>query len=167
MRKGEKGILILSVVLIVGLGAVKIWQNSGQEEPDRGIPYYSTAPAALQSAAGDLIRKYRCRECHTIWSVRDMTANVPAPALDGIGSLRDEAWLRSYLSAPNPQAILPSRLKPQYRMPSFADIPAADLEILITYLASLKVQDWYLEETRKAEQEKLTGRPYVSSQKKE
>jgi len=82
---------------------------------------------------------------------------VPSPMLDGMGSLRDEAWLYAYLSAPDPQSILPSRLKKEYRMPSYAGLPEAERRTLAAYLASLRVRDWYLAETRRMEQEKLTG----------
>jgi len=82
---------------------------------------------------------------------------VPAPMLDGIGSLRSEAWLFAYLSAENPQSILPSRLKPEYRMPSFARLSDAERRTLAGYLASLQVKDWYLEQTRRLEHDKLTG----------
>lgn len=82
---------------------------------------------------------------------------VPAPALDGIGSLRDEKWLFDYLSAVNPQSILPSRLKQEYRMPSYADLPENDRRTLARFLGALKVKDWYLDETRAAECRKLTG----------
>lgn len=85
---------------------------------------------------------------------------VPAPALDGMGSWRDEGWIYNYLSAVNPQSIVPSRLKEQYRMPSFADIPEDDRRTLAQYVASLKVEDWYLEEAKKAAYEKLTGKEY-------
>jgi hypothetical protein len=85
---------------------------------------------------------------------------VPAPILDGMGSLRSEDWLYQYFSAINPQAILPSRLKKEYQMPSYAHLPDSERRLLARYMASLKVQDWYLEETRKAEHEVLTGQEY-------
>lgn len=47
-----------------------------------------------------------------------------------------------------------------YRMPSYAHLSEQERQTLAAYVASLKVQDWYLEETRKAEYEKLTGKPY-------
>jgi sulfur-oxidizing protein SoxX len=90
---------------------------------------------------------------------------VPAPILDGMGSLHDEAWFFQYFSAPDPQKILPSRLKPEYRMPSYAQLPEHDRRLLAQYMASLKVQDWYLQETRKAEYEKLTGKEYPNDKK--
>jgi len=37
-------------------------------------------------------------------------------------------------------------LKPEYRMPSFKDMPETDRRVLARYLASLKVEDWYLDE---------------------
>lgn len=92
-----------------------------------------------------------------------MSANVPAPVLDGIGSLRDEQWFYAYFSAENPQAILSTRLKKMYQMPSYAHLPEDERKILASYMASLKVQDWYLEETKKAEFEKLTGKPYLGT----
>ena len=45
-------------------------------------------------------------------------------------------------------------------MPSYASLPEQDRRVLAQYLASLKVKDWYLEQTRKAEYEKLTGLEY-------
>jgi len=92
-----------------------------------------------------------------LWTVRDLIKAVPAPILDGIGSLHDESWFYQYFSAVNPQSILPSRLKAEYRMPSYAHLSENERRLLARYMASLKVQDWYLEETRKAEHEKLTG----------
>lgn len=45
-------------------------------------------------------------------------------------------------------------------MPSYAHLPEQDRKVLAAYMASLKVKDWYLEETKKAEYEKLTGKDY-------
>jgi hypothetical protein len=71
--------------------------------------------------------------------------------------LRDEGWLYTYLSAENPQLTLPSRLKKEYQMPSYATMPEDERRTLAAYLASLKVKDWYLKETRAAECTALTG----------
>ena len=110
--------------------------------------------------AGDLYRSNNCRHCHSLWSVKSALESVPAPALDGIGSLRSEDWFYQYFSSPDPQNILPSRLKAEYRMPSFAQLPDGERRTLAKYMASLKVKDWYLEGTRAAEYEKLTGKAY-------
>ncbi len=160
MKRGEKLILAgmaLSVAIVAGY---TLYTNPGKNDPDKGIPFYSTASADLAHDAMAVYDRNSCKDCHTLWAVRDMLQAVPAPALDGIGSLHDEEWFFSYFSAPDPQAIIHSRLKKQYRMPSFASLPESDRRLLAKYMASLKVQDWYLEETRKAEYEKLTGREY-------
>ncbi len=155
MRRGELAVLA-AIGLLVGAGVIR----AAVERPtarDREIPFYSTAPAALAQTAGDLLRHYDCRQCHSLWTTRDPLQAVPAPMLDGMGALRSEAWLFDYLSAPDPQAILPSRLKPEYRHPSYAGMPPADRRVLARYLASLQVRDWYLDQTRRLEHDKLTG----------
>lgn len=161
MRKGEIGIFVLIVVISAIVMLVKGWNVAQEKEKDPGIPFYSTSTADLASRASVLYRKYDCRDCHSLWGVRSAMQAVPAPSLDGIGSIRDEKWLFDYFSAADPQAILPSRLKQQYRMPSLAEIPEEDRRIMAQYFATLKVEDWYLEETRKSEYEKLTGKDYV------
>ena len=160
MKKGEKGILLGIVSFVVIAASVKGWMMSQEQEKDPGIPYYSTASEELAMKASALYRKYECRDCHALWGLRNIMQAVPAPALDGMGSLRDEKWLYDYFSADDPQSIIPSRLKPRFRMPSFAKIPEEDRRMLAAYISSLKVQDWYLEETKKAAYEKLTGKEY-------
>jgi hypothetical protein len=158
MKRGEKAVLFL-IVLLVGAGMSRsLFQN--EEKHDHDIPFYSTAAPELAREAMDLYRKTGCKDCHTLWTMKDLLQSVPAPMMDGIGSLHSEAWLYDYLSSVNPQAIIPSRLKREYRMPSYAGLSETDRHILAGYLASLKVQDWYLEQTKKAEYEKLTGMEY-------
>ncbi len=155
MKRGEKAVLLV-IGLVAAAGVLRAVVHPASRR-DGEIPFYSTASGELSSSAGDLLRKYNCRACHSLWSTRDLTQAVPAPMLDGIGSLRSQSWLYDYLSAPNPQSILPSRLKPQYRMPSYANAPEGERQQLASYLASLQVKDWYLEETRRLEHDKLTG----------
>jgi sulfur-oxidizing protein SoxX len=157
MRKGEKSIIIIIAVIVVGMMAWNYHRQRERTPQDTSIPFYSTASAELSQQAGELVRQHECRSCHTLWTLRDMMRAVPAPALDGIGSLRDHDWLYAYLSADNPQSILPSRLKQEFQMPSYAGVPERERRILAEYLASLKVEDWYLEEARIAECSKLTG----------
>ncbi|MDA1107308.1 MAG: c-type cytochrome [Proteobacteria bacterium] len=160
MRTGEKWIWGLIAAIALWAVGKTLWQLGTQQEPDPGIPFYSTATPEITRAGSDLYRQLNCKNCHTLWTMRNMLESVPAPALDGIGSLRDETWFYNYFSAPDPQSILPSRLKQQYRMPSYAHLPEHERRVLAAYMAGLKVQDWYLEETRKAEYEKLTGKDY-------
>jgi hypothetical protein len=160
MKKGEKGILLGLLIFSIVAMAVKGWMTSQNSEEDPGIPFYSTASEELATKASVLYRKYNCRDCHALWGLRSIMQAVPAPSLDGMGSLRDEEWLYNYFSSEDPQSIVPSRLKMKYRMPSFAQIPEADRRMLAKYISSLKVEDWYLEETKKSAYEKLTGKEY-------
>ena len=163
MRRGEILILATIGVVVAGLMIRNVIRLRSGAEPDRGIPFYSTATPGLMREAGELYRSNNCRGCHSLWTVKSALESVPAPALDGIGSLRTEQWFYDYFSAADPQRILPSRLKLEYRMPSFANLSDDDRHTLARYMASLKVQDWYLEGTRAAEYEKLTGKEYSQS----
>jgi cytochrome c553 len=161
MRKGEKGIFIAMGVSIAILAAIKFYQTSKETEPDPGIPYFSTASKELTAEAARIMKDGDCKACHSLWGTRDFMQAVPAPPLDGMGYFRDEEWLYSYFSAEDPQSILPTRLKPEYRQPSFAHFSEQDRRALAKYIASLQVEDWYLEETKKRRYEKLTGKKYV------
>jgi sulfur-oxidizing protein SoxX len=156
MKQGEKIILAATAAVVVVLAGYKV----ATREPDRGIPFHSTASPALAWDATAIYDRLSCKSCHSLWTERDMLQAVPSPALDGIGSLHSEDWFYTYFSAENPQTIVPSRLKKEYRMPSYAHLPEQERRTLAQYMASLKVEDWYLAETRKAEYEKLTGKEY-------
>lgn len=160
MKRGEKIVLAVIAVIVLSLMGRNFWHIENVHEVDKGIPYYSTAPAELTRDAMEVYRQQGCKGCHSLWTVRNMMESVPAPILDGLGSLHSEEWFYQYFSAVNPQAIQPSRLKLEYRMPSYAKLTEHERHLLASYMASLKVQDWYLEETRKAEYEKLTGKEY-------
>jgi sulfur-oxidizing protein SoxX len=158
MKRGEGAVLAL-IGLAVVAGVVHSLLHA-EEKHDRDIPFYSTATHEEASAAMDIYRSNGCKSCHSLWTLQDAMQFVPAPMLDGIGSLRSESWLYAYLSSPDPQAILPSRLKKEYQMPSYAALPESQRQLLAKYMSSLKVKDWYLEQTKKAEYEKLTGLEY-------
>lgn len=160
MRAGEKAILAFIAVMVVGMIGYRAMQPGSVTDRDQGIPFYSTAAPALRHKAEVIYKRLGCSDCHSLWMVRNMLETVPAPALDGIGSLREEQWLYRYLSAEDPQAILPSRLKPEFQMPSYAQLPDEERRLLAAYMSSLKVEPWYLEQTKKAEYEKLTGKKY-------
>lgn len=159
MRKGEKVVIALMISSV----ALMAWYK-GKESPiddkNLDVPFYSTASKDVADRAGVLIRQLNCRNCHSLWGVRDLSQAVPAPALDGMGMFRDEKWLFDYFSSDNPQEILSSRLKPEYRMPSFSSLSVNERQDLASYIASLKVYDWYFEDAKKARYEKLTGEDY-------
>lgn len=160
MKQGEKIVFVVIAIVVVGFMVRNLWLLNTSKEVDKGIPYYSTASATLERAAMDIYRQQNCKSCHSLWTVRDLMKSVPAPILDGMGSLRSEDWFYQYFSAINPQAILQSRLKKEYQMPSYAQLPESDRRLLARYMSSLRVQDWYLEETRRAEHEILTGQKF-------
>lgn len=158
MRKGEKVIIGGLALFAVVAMSYRGFQVATQEVKDPGIPFYTTADAGLTKAATLLIKEHNCKSCHSLWATRDMMQNVPAPRLDGMGSLKTEQWLFDYFSAELPQDILPSRLKPRYRMPSYAKLSEVDRRTLAQYVSSLKVEDWYLDEVKAHEYVKLTGK---------
>jgi sulfur-oxidizing protein SoxX len=159
MKRGEKAILALIGVFLV-VGVIRSMLH-GEGKHDREIPFYTTATHDLSVKGMAIYNKNGCSVCHSLWTMKDILESVPAPMLDGIGSLRSEAWLYAYLSSPDPQLILPTRLKKQWSMPSYASMPDGDRHLMAQYLASLKVKDWYLEQTKKSEYEKLTGKDYT------
>ncbi len=161
MRAGEKNILIVIGALVIVMMGYRAMHMTA-DEPDPGIPFYTTATAEMKREAEIVYKDNDCSNCHALWMVRNMLESVPAPPLDGIGSLRDEQWFYSYFSAENPQAILPTRLKEEYRMPSFAHLSERDRRLLAAYMSSLKVESWYLDEVKRTEYEKLTGKKYQS-----
>ncbi|NOX42876.1 MAG: cytochrome c [Gammaproteobacteria bacterium] len=160
MRIEEKKIFVIIGVAIALVVAVKAILGHYNTTDDPGIPFYSTASKEVSNKALLIYKKNECKNCHTLWTQRNIMQTVPAPPLDGIGSIRTETFFYEYLSAEDPQLILPSRLKKEFQMPSYAHLLDDDRKILAAYMASLKVKDWYLEETRKREYEKLTGKKY-------
>lgn len=165
MRKGEKIIFGAMLVSVIVLITVKVIKHDPDAGDDPGIPFYSTASSEIETSAAKTMHLLSCKKCHSLWGTRDFTQSVPAPALDGMGMFRSEEWLYKYFSAENPQEILPSRLKEEYRMPALV-LVASDQELkdLAKYIASLKVEDWYFEETKKARFEKLTGKEYKTDE---
>ena len=157
MKRGEKGILIGMVVVVLTLMVVNFFRQQGLDEHAKDIPFYTTANPELSRQGGLLYKRLACKKCHSLWTVKDIMQTVPAPAMDGMGSLRSEDWLFKYFSAENPQAILSSRLKKEFQMPSYSALSLDDRKLLSAYISSLKVEDWYLEETKRAECKKLTG----------
>jgi len=161
MRTGEKvifgGLFAFAVIAV----SFKTWQVATDDEVDPGIPFYTTANDELTNKASLIIKNNNCKDCHSLWATRDITQNVPAPRLDGMGTLKSEKWLYEYFSSETPQEIIPSRLKQKYRMPSYAKLSEENRRLLASYIFSLKVEDWYLEEVLKHEYEKITGEDYT------
>lgn len=157
MRTGEKLILGGMAILLAGLMVRNYIGFSETPDQEKSIPFYSTASKELTIAGDAIYKAQNCKKCHSLWTIKNLMATVPAPVLDGIGSLRSEEWLLAYFSSEDPQKILKGRLKEEWSMPSYAHLPQEDRETLAAYMASLKVEDWYLEDLKKLEYKKLTG----------
>lgn len=71
----------------------------------------------------------KCKVCHSIGGDAGKLADKGGP-LDGVGTKRDEAWLRAYLADPKSKI-------PDAKMPNLKLAPA-DLDALVAYLLSLK-----------------------------
>ncbi|MBI5136316.1 MAG: cytochrome c [Nitrospirae bacterium] len=130
MRKGEKVVWGLTAIITASaLYVGYVVYNA----PAKVMPTYQVESAA--AAQGEAVyRRNACDACHRIWDVGGHQGGV----LDGIGSRRSEQWLTAYLSADNPQAILPSQVKKFFQMPSFASMPETDRADLVAFLFSLK-----------------------------
>ena len=66
----------------------------------------------------------KCKSCHSIAGVAGPMAKLGGP-LDGVGSKRDEAWLRAYLT------------DPKSKMPKLP-LSAEDMDAVVKYMLSLK-----------------------------
>ncbi|MFQ5508122.1 MAG: c-type cytochrome [Leptospirillia bacterium] len=133
MKKGEKVIWgVAGVVTICALYTGYVVYRS----PAKLMPTYQVE--SVEASRGELVyRKNSCPSCHRIWRL----GGTKGGALDGIGSRRSAAWLTKYLSTDNPQAILPSTVKPFYQMPSFQDLEAGQRADLVAFLMSLKERE--------------------------
>ena len=124
--------MIWGTAALIAASALYVGYAVYQAPPERMPTFQVESPAA---ARGELVyRKHNCNACHRIWNL----GGSKGGPLDGIGSRRDPDWLTRYLSAENPQVMLPSTQKKIYQMPSFTMIRGEDLEDLVAFLDSLK-----------------------------
>lgn len=71
----------------------------------------------------------KCKVCHSLAGVKGQKAELGGP-LDGVGSKRDEAWLREYFK--DPKSKIPNAKMPKLNLPS------EEWDALVAYLLSLK-----------------------------
>jgi mono/diheme cytochrome c family protein len=81
--------------------------------------------------AGDPPEIYdqKCKSCHSIGGVGGPMAKFGGP-LDGVGSKRDEEWLRAYFADPKSKIA-------DSKMPKL-NLPEAEWDTLVQYMLSLK-----------------------------
>lgn len=94
----------------------------------------SSATLGAQGAAAGqkVFEAQKCSMCHSV----DGKGNAKGP-LDGVGSKYKEAELKAWLTDPAGMATKANATR-KPPMKSFASLPAADLDSLVAYLASLK-----------------------------
>ena len=80
-------------------------------------------------ADGQQIYDQKCKVCHSIGGVGGPMAKMGGP-LDGVGSKRDDAWLRAYLK--DPKSTMPDAKMPNLKLSD------ADLDAVTRYLLTLK-----------------------------
>jgi len=90
----------------------------------------AAAPAAADESAVErgkvVYDEQRCAACHAIGG----TGNRRHP-LDGVGARLDASALRTWI-------VAPATMNPKVAKPRYDDLPAADLDALVAYLASLR-----------------------------
>lgn len=90
----------------------------------------SLALAATASAADPpAVYKTKCELCHSIGGQGGMKKDLGGP-LDGVGTKRDEAWLRAYFADPKSKI-------PDAKMPKMPLSPA-EWDEIVAYMLTLK-----------------------------
>jgi len=87
------------------------------------------AGSVVRAADGAAIYEQKCKMCHSIGGVGGKMAKTGGP-LDGVGSKRDEAWLRAYFGDPKSKI-------PNAKMPKM-NLPKEDWDAVIQYMLTLK-----------------------------
>ena len=85
--------------------------------------------AAASADDGQALYDKKCKSCHSIGGQGGKFADKGGP-LDGVGSKRDEAWLRAYFADPKSKI-------PDAKMPKLKLAPA-EWDALVKYMLTLK-----------------------------
>lgn len=94
-----------------------------------GVSLALAATSAWSAEDGKAIYEKSCKSCHSIAGEGGKMKAMGGP-LDGVGSKRDAAWLKAYLSDPKSQI-------PTAKMPKLPLNPE-QLEATIQFMSSLK-----------------------------
>lgn len=90
-----------------------------------GGPGLEAVPSALR-LGGALVDREDCRQCHRILG----EGGRRGPELSALAGRRDRAWIVGHFR--EPKAFTPAS-----RMPSFRELPEAELEAMADYLLAL------------------------------
>ncbi|GFE60941.1 cytochrome c family protein [Geobacter sp. AOG2] len=110
---------------LFALTAATACTKNDANRPVEKSPEQTVAPE--QKLTGEQLFKTKCAQCHKV----NNQGGVVGPDLTAIASRKDAASLQDFLKDPKKQ-------NPSTAMPSFADLPADDLQALVGYLGSLK-----------------------------
>jgi ubiquinol-cytochrome c reductase cytochrome b subunit len=113
--------------------------EGGANDPDKDIPSLlaftsrlsqgpldlSRVPARVREG-GAIVEREECRSCHEVYG----EGGHKGPSLKGLLGRRDATWLVAHFK--DPKALVPKS-----RMPSFRDLPEADLAAMADFLLAL------------------------------
>lgn len=94
-----------------------------------GALFLTLSGAAGAEEDGKALYDKKCKLCHAIGSDRGAKAEIGGP-LDGVGSKRDEAWLRAYLA--DPKSKVEGAKMPKLKLTD------GELTALVKFMLSLK-----------------------------
>jgi mono/diheme cytochrome c family protein len=109
MRKGQVvgGLLVASLWLLAGTGTVFAGADEGKK----------------------VFETKKCITCHTLGSEKGPMAKLGGP-LDGVGTKRDAAWLKGYLT--DPKSKIPNAKMPKQKLTE------KEIDDLVQYVLTLK-----------------------------
>jgi nitric oxide reductase subunit C len=91
--------------------------------------FFMLSGTALAEEDGKALYDKKCKLCHAIGDDRGAKADLGGK-LDGVGSKRDEAWLRAYLT--DPKSKIEGAKMPKMKLSD------AEMDALVKYMLSLK-----------------------------
>ena len=129
LRTAER-VVVIAAVVIVGY-AVLVGALIYLKPPPVRFVYRETA----STRTGEMVfRREGCLSCHELFG----NGTSFGPALDGVGSRRNLAWLKEYLRSPRPGV---GGRTWRLRMPAYDKLEEGELDALVTYLGALRELD--------------------------
>jgi mono/diheme cytochrome c family protein len=98
-----------------------------------GLAVAGAAYARGGASGEEVYAAQKCASCHSVGD----KGNKKYP-LDGVGGRLSETELREWLVSPDAQQAKKTAARPLMRMPSYRSLPPEDLDVLVTYLKTLK-----------------------------
>jgi cbb3-type cytochrome oxidase cytochrome c subunit len=123
-------VVVIAAVVIVGY-AVVVGALIYLKPPPVRFVYRETA----STRTGEMVfRREGCLSCHELFG----NGTSFGPALDGVGSRRNLAWLKEYLRSPRPGV---GGRTWRLSMPAYDKLEEGELDALMAYLGALRELD--------------------------